>query len=327
MVGQLKHGETKDEYSDLVNNKGPFSGLSSSKRKLVGWLLPAAIYHFWYWSAMAYRNLFYVYDQYGRRCCGISSDDSRDAGTPRGGLDLSMSLQANGMTAATFSIFFMNVHIERHALLFSLLGSSAGVIFGLEVVDPILTSSMKKMGFVSIFFAFAFALFLINWDHKRRTFNSIPDLNWWKRLLIIAFAFIGGIFTSFSGSGADICMFSLLTLFFKISEKVATPTSVVLMAMTSMVCWWWRFLVTQTMPLESWEYLLVVFPIVTVGAPFGALAGTHFHRMNNGGMWREMVVGELICRVARGLRVSQGDQCVCVLDERLGMKEPLVGKP
>ncbi|XP_042240069.1 uncharacterized protein LOC121878130 [Homarus americanus] len=296
--GQLKQGAVDEGNENVTNTRGPLSGLSPSKRKLVGLLIPAAFFHFWYWSIMTYRNLFYVYETkypmsitmvFGSIIAGMTSVGGGAVAFPVMTLvmkeppeiarDLAMSLQANGMTAASFSIFFMKVHIERHALLFSLLGSSIGVIFGLEVIDPLLTPPMKKMGFVSIFFAFSFALFLINWNHKRTTFNNIPELNWWKRLLIFIFGFIGGIFTSFSGSGADICMFSLLTLFFKVSEKVATPTSVVLMAMTSMVCWWWRTLVTGAMPQESWEYLLVVVPIVTIGAPFGALIGTHFHRL------------------------------------------------
>ncbi|KAG7158924.1 uncharacterized protein LOC121878131 [Homarus americanus] len=296
--GQLKQGAVDEGNENVTNTRGPLSGLSPSKRKLVGLLIPAAFFHFWYWSIMTYRNLFYVYETkypmsitmvFGSIIAGMTSVGGGAVAfpvmtlvmkeTPTIARDVSMAIQANGMTAASFSIIFMKVHIERHALLFSLLGSSIGVIFGLEVIDPLLTPPMKKMGFVSIFFAFAFALFLINWDHKRTTYNSIPELNWWKILLICIFGFIGGIFTSFSGSGADICMFSLLTLFFKVSEKVATPTSVVLMAMTSMVCWWWRSLVTGAMPQESWEYLLALVPIVTIGAPFGAIIGTHFHRL------------------------------------------------
>lgn len=195
------------------------------------------------------------------------------------GRDLAMSLQSVGLSSASFSIFFMRVHIEKHALLLNLAGSAVGVVFGLELVDPNLTPAMKNMGFSSIFFGFAFALFLVNWKSKRTMVNNIVNLNWWKRCVLLFTGFCGGIFTSFAGSGADICMFSVLTLLFKVSEKVATPTSVILMAMTSLVGWFWRSLVTQTMPLTSWEYLLVVMPVVVVGAPFGALIGTHFHRL------------------------------------------------
>ncbi|XP_042228009.1 uncharacterized protein LOC121870286 [Homarus americanus] len=295
--GQLKQG-AGDEGYDEVSTAGPFSKLSPIKRKLAGLFIPAAFFHFWYWCIMYYRDLFYVFaDRYpmtiamipGSIIAGMTSVGGGAIAfpvmtlvmneTPAVARDLSSSIQANGMIAASFSILYMKVHIEKQSLLYSFLGSCAGVIFGLEVIDPILTPSMKKMGFVSIFFSFAFTLFIINWNHKRKTFNNIPDLTWWKILLILVFGFIGGIFTSFSGSGADICMFSLLTLFFKVSEKVATPTSVVLMALSSVVCWAWRSAVTQEMPQESWDYLFALIPVVTIGAPFGALIGTHFHRL------------------------------------------------
>ncbi|KAG7165700.1 putative Sulfite exporter TauE/SafE-containing protein 2, partial [Homarus americanus] len=296
---QLKQGTGAETgYDTSGNTTGPFSGLSPSRRKFWSLLIPIAFYHFWYWSMMCYKELFYVFeDKYliaiamipgsmiaGMTCVGggaiafpvmtLAMDES-----PIVARDLSITIQANGMLAASFSILFMKVHIERHSLLYSFLGSSAGVIFGLEVIDPILSPSVKKMGFASIFFAFAFTLFLINWNNKRRTYNNIQDLNWWKILLIFVFGFIGGIFTAFAGCGSNIWMFSLLTLFFKISEKVATPTSVILMALNSLVCWGWRSFVTTGMPQESWDYLYVVLPIATMFAPLGAFIGTHFHRL------------------------------------------------
>ena len=52
--------------------------------------------------------------------------------------------------------------------------------------------------------------------------------------------FAGGIFTSVSGSGLDICSFSILTLLFRVTEKTATPTSVILMAGNTLVGFYWR---------------------------------------------------------------------------------------
>ncbi|KAG7165699.1 hypothetical protein Hamer_G023599 [Homarus americanus] len=180
--GQLKQG-AGDEGYDEVSTAGPFSKLSPIKRMTsVGG------------GAIAFPVMTLVMNE-----------------TPAVARDLSSSIQANGMIAASFSILYMKVHIEKQSLLYSFLGSCAGVIFGLEVIDPILTPSMKKMGFVS--------------------------------------------------------------------EKVATPTSVVLMALSSVVCWAWRSAVTQEMPQESWDYLFALIPVVTIGAPFGALIGTHFHRL------------------------------------------------
>lgn len=193
--------------------------------------------------------------------------------------DFSMMIQSWGMTAAAFTIAFMRVTLELHSIVLCSAGGVAGTIFGLHVVDPRLTPAAKKMGFVSIWFAFASVLLFLNRYHKRTTFNSIPDFNWWKALVLFAVGFLGGIFTSFAGSGLDICSFSVLTLLFRISEKVATPTSVVLMAGNSLVGFYWRAVMLRGISLEAWEYLFVCIPIVVFGAPIGSVLGSHFHRL------------------------------------------------
>ena len=69
-------------------------------------------------------------------------------------------------------------------------------------------SLQKKMGFVSIWFAFAFALYMLNRYHKRTTFTSIPYIAAkWKILVLMLVGFAGGILTAVTGSGLDICTF------------------------------------------------------------------------------------------------------------------------
>ena len=64
-------------------------------------------------------------------------------------------------------------------------------------------------------------------------------LNWKARVLLAA-GFLGGIFTAMSGSGIDICSFAVLTLLFRLTEKTATPTSVVLMAVNTFIAMCYR---------------------------------------------------------------------------------------
>jgi hypothetical protein len=53
------------------------------------------------------------------------------------------------------------------------------------------------------------------------------------------------------------CSFIVLTLLFRVSEKVATPTSVILMTGNTIVGAFWRNLVmTEVSPL-TWEYFQV----------------------------------------------------------------------
>lgn len=120
------------------------------------------------------------------------------------------------------------------------------------------------MIFVSIWFAFAISLLILNLQKKRVTYDSIPQFNWWKALVLFVTGVFGGkiveelknshlnlgLLSAFSGSGVDICSFSMLTLLFRVTEKVATPTSVILMFLNtvrkaklkvhlflSLVCW------------------------------------------------------------------------------------------
>ena len=72
-------------------------------------------------------------------------------------------------------------------------------------------------------------------QHKRLTFDSIPMFGVWQAIVLIATGFLGGIFSAITGSGVDICSFSILSLLFRVSEKVSTPTSVILMAMNTCV--------------------------------------------------------------------------------------------
>lgn len=52
-------------------------------------------------------------------------------------------------------------------------------------------------------------------------------------MVLVLTGFVGGMFTAVAGSGVDICSFSVLSLLFRVNEKVSTPTSVILMAVTS----------------------------------------------------------------------------------------------
>eukprot|EP00976_Prorocentrum_cordatum_P080426 1183979-Prorocentrum_minimum.AAC.2 len=90
---------------------------------------------------------------------------------------------------------------------------------------------------------------------------------------------MGGVFTSVAGSGIDICSFATLTLLFRVSEKVATPTSVCLMAVNTVVGFVWRQFYMGGVAPESWEFLAVCVPVVVFGAPFGSVLGSYCHRL------------------------------------------------
>merc|ERR1712154_634482 len=90
--------------------------------------------------------------------------------------------------------------------------------------------------------------------------------------------FLGGIFSGIAGSGIDICSFAVLTLLFRVTEKTATPTSVILMAINTCIGFGWRQFAMNEISIDTWEYFFVCIPIVVIGAPLGTIIGSFLHR-------------------------------------------------
>ncbi|CAD7702611.1 unnamed protein product [Ostreobium quekettii] len=204
-------------------------------------------------------------------------------------LDTSYMVQSVAMSAASFTILFMRVKVDFRSLLWCTVGGVPGIVFGLEGVAPRLTPSYTKMYFVVIWFAFAFSLYLLNRNHGRPVFGKVYDFDRgaigilglrikWKALVLMGFGFVGGIFTAMTGSGIDICAFSALTLLFRVSEKVATPTSVILMAANSCVGFTYRQLAMGGVEEDAWSFFAVSVPLAVIFAPMGSLLGSHLHR-------------------------------------------------
>lgn len=153
-------------------------------------------------------------------------------------------------------------------------------------VAPSLTPAYSKMYFVCIWFGFAFSLFWLNRNYHRRVFEEIPDFEAfsgfgisWRALVLLASGFFGGIFSSISGAGIDFCCFSILTLLFRVSEKIATPTSVILIAINTCVGFLYQNFMNGGVHEEAWGFFAVCVPVAVIGAPFGSCVGSHFHRL------------------------------------------------
>lgn len=266
-------------------------------RRLVGVAIPFIFFQVIWWSCAIKYNFWSLFpDRYfmsitmvfGSMIAGMTSEGGGSVAFPVMTLafgiapavarDFSLMIQSCGMIAAAFTIFWMRVQLEWHSLTLCSLGGIFGMIIGLEFIDPNLTPPQKKIGFVCVWFAFAFALFLLNRFHKRKTYRTIPEFKLWKLIVLLLTGFIGGGFSAIAGSGVDVCSFSVLTLLFRVSEKTATPTSVILMAGNTVVGFYWRQVIQQAVSAEAYYYLAVCVPIVVLGAPVGSVIGSHFHR-------------------------------------------------
>lgn len=197
---------------------------------------------------------------------------------PQTARDFALLIQSVGMSAAAITILARRIDFSRRAVGFAGFGGALGMIVGLEFLQHRLPPAYAKLLFTSTWAAFAVALYLMNRNQQRITRRSLPTTTGGLAAVLVAAGFVGGAISSVAGSGADIALFSLLVLLWRIDERVATPTSVVLMALLSIVGATWRGAVQHQLADQAIRFWWVCVPVVVVGAPLGALFIRHRSR-------------------------------------------------
>ncbi|HMB42232.1 MAG TPA: sulfite exporter TauE/SafE family protein [Balneolaceae bacterium] len=192
--------------------------------------------------------------------------------------NFSFAIQSIGMTFAAIWILLSGIKIEKQYLLTAGLGGAAGILFGTFSIVPFVLPAYAKMMFVSFWLSFGIAIFVVNFLNNREALPNLPKLRLSQYIELAVVGFIGGIFSSILGNGVDICTFSYVVLKYGLSEKVATPTSVILMASNAIIGFFLHTNVTNSFQTEAFEYWLVSIPVVIFGAPVGAFVINFFNR-------------------------------------------------
>ena len=186
--------------------------------------------------------------------------------------NFSLAIQSVGMTAAAFVIIHRRIPVEWRYLGLASTGGVAGIVLGTLFVVPHIQPAYAKILFVSFWLSFACVLFYMNEQRQRQVRKRLPELSRRERMHLILAGVVGGCLSAIVGSGIDILTFSYVTLRYNLSEKVATPTSVVLMAGNAVVGFAMHALVLRDFGATAFGYWVACIPVVVIGAPVGARA-------------------------------------------------------
>ena len=150
-----------------------------------------------------------------------------------------------------------------------------------------------KIYFTLILTSLAITLLAVNQGYRQYNL-SIPIWTIREKLVLLIVGFLGGIVSGLVGNGIDIFIFAVMVLLFRISEKVATPTSVIIMAINALTGFAYQVFVIQdfTQPVKS--YWLAAIPIVVVGAPIGAIICSKLNRLTINRILIGLILTELI---------------------------------
>jgi uncharacterized membrane protein YfcA len=189
----------------------------------------------------------------------------------------SIATQSIGMGSGFLTILLLRIRVEWRAVAWVVLGSVPMLPVGFAL-SALLPSSAVRILFTVVQCSFALALWWHNLDPDRDRHDGLPRFGSLEKGILLAFGMVGGLVSGLLGSGLEIIVFSVLVLLFRMCEKAATPTVIVMMVLTS----WSGFAMIvgagQFVPPVS-EYWLAAIPIVVVGAPLGVYVCSRMSRM------------------------------------------------
>ncbi len=185
------------------------------------------------------------------------------------GRDFSFAVQSIGMTSASLFILSHRKPVEWPMLRWALLGTLVGTPLGVLFLAPYVPGLWIKA-----VFAVVWASFGVLHLHRLREFvryhGPAPASHRFDRKAGLAVGFFAGLtVASVTGVGIDMVIYCVLVLLCHADLKIAIPTSVVLMAATSLIGAGTKFATTGFQPgvYENW---LAAAPVVALGAPLGA---------------------------------------------------------
>jgi uncharacterized membrane protein YfcA len=206
------------------------------------------------------------------------------------GRDFSFAIQAVGMTSASIYILCSRQELEWPMLGAALPGALIGTPLGILFVAPLATDLFIKLLFASMWCSFGLL-------HLRRIneITGYEGMTPHDKSFDHKVGFIVGLFgsltiASITGVGIDMMIYMVLVLWCHADLKIAIPTSVVLMAFTSLVGITAKLMLGDLQPgtFENW---LAAAPVVAVGAPLGALVVSRIGRRPT------LIVVSLLCVV------------------------------
>lgn len=181
------------------------------------------------------------------------------------------AIQTVGMGTASLTILFLRVPIERRFLSLAAPAGVAGVILGATMIAPLVQATEIRVFFSVLMTSVAMAIIIqeVRGIHGRS--QRISRFGVREEAIAVATGLAGGLLSGVIGIGVNMVGFVILVMLFRVSEKVATPTTVILMAIVSVTGFLTHILLIGDFTAVVPRYWLSAVPVVVVGAPFGAL--------------------------------------------------------
>lgn len=191
------------------------------------------------------------------------------------GRDFGFVCQSIGMVSA--SIFIL---ARRQIVAWGILRWAFGTALIVTPLSLNFVAPYLPPDFITVMFAVMWASFgIMHFTNlteilKSSRVTTEKDLDAFWGILIGA---VGGISASLTGVGIDMLVYVVMVSLMRVDVRVAIPTSVIIMALTSLIGVASTLLFGE-MPRAAYENWLAAAPVVALGAPLGAFVVAYISR-------------------------------------------------
>ncbi len=214
------------------------------------------------------------------------------------GRDFSFAVQSIGMTSASIFILARRQPLAWAMLKGALVGATLGVPLGIFLVAPLVPSLWIKLVFAVLWGSFGLLhLWRIGEIASHEGMTDF-DERWDTRVGLTIGVLAGAAFVSVSGVGIDMVLYTVLVLVCRADLKIAIPSSVIIMAYSSVIGIFTKMAFTGVQPgvFGNW---LAAAPIVALGAPLGVFIVSLIGRKPTLVVVAVLCVGQLVWTLFR----------------------------
>jgi uncharacterized membrane protein YfcA len=222
------------------------------------------------------------------------------------GRDFSFAVQSIGMVSASIFILARRQPLAWAMLGGAVMGSAVGTPLGILLVAPFVPDLWIKVAFAVIWGAFG-VLHLYRLREITGHLNTAGGTQREFRLGLSLGVLAGAFAAAVTGVGIDMVIYAALVLLCRVDLKIAIPTSVVIMAFTSVVGVVVKSISGDWQPgvFGNW---LAAAPVVALGAPLGVFVVSLMGRSPTLLVVAVLCVGQFIwtCYVERDVLGASG---------------------
>ncbi len=191
------------------------------------------------------------------------------------GRNFGLAVQSIGMVSASIYILSAGQAIDWRLLKPAAMGTLIGTPLGAAFVAPFFPDLWVKLLFAVIWASFGI-MHLIKLRELVAAHGSNDRWRSYDRTIGMILGLIGGVVAAITGVGIDMIIYATLVLLYRADLKISIPTSVLLMAITSVIGIAINIVLAKIngrlypMDPEVFSNWLAAAPIVALGAPCGA---------------------------------------------------------